>query len=127
MELSRPSLVVAFELSQKRKAIPADALASTSDWPESTVNHEPSLAKRILLPIILLIGTNRSVVPQDEHERHRGSGPTAVDLIHCLFALPARPRTNRDALRGLSHRFCALQHRCRIPETVRALQLLPAG
>jgi hypothetical protein len=30
MELSRPSLVVAFELSQKRKAILADALAGAS-------------------------------------------------------------------------------------------------
>jgi len=30
MELSRPPLVVAFEVSEKRKAIVADALAGTS-------------------------------------------------------------------------------------------------
>jgi hypothetical protein len=52
MELSRPPLVVAFELSEKRKAIVADALAGASAvvYPRGLsivkVRHYPRIARR---------------------------------------------------------------------------------
>ena len=50
MELSRPPLVVAFELSEKRKAIVADALAGASDVVYLTELDEAARAEALPRP-----------------------------------------------------------------------------
>src|SRR5262245_22338223 len=54
MELSRPSLVVAFELSEKRKAIVADALAGASDVVYLTELDEAARAEALRKAGVLL-------------------------------------------------------------------------
>src|SRR5262249_13630104 len=54
MELSRPSLVVAFELSEKRKAIVADALAGASDVVYLTELDEAQRAEALRKTGVLL-------------------------------------------------------------------------
>src|ERR1700735_4956478 len=61
MELSRPPLVVAFELSEKRKAIVADALAGASAVVYLTELDEAARAEALRTGALLTFNTSKEL------------------------------------------------------------------
>src|SRR6266481_5504085 len=79
MEFSRPPLVVAFELSEKRKAIVAGALAGASDVVYLTELDEAARAEALRnAGVLLTFNTSKEL----RYRRGSAIGRRAVDPVH---------------------------------------------
>ena len=83
MELSRPPLVVAFELSEKRKAIVADALAGASAVVYLAELDEAARAEALRnTGALLTFNTSKELNPARPGRRFRGrAGKAGFDAL----------------------------------------------
>src|SRR5262245_63632740 len=95
MEFSRPPLVIAFELSEKRKAIVADALAGASDVVCLTELDEAARAEALRnAGVLLTFNTSKELRP----------GETAL----LAGARLIRSEEHTSELQSLRHLVCRL-------------------